>query len=229
MAQQNVMYSILHQYLIQQKSLSLPGLGTLVLQNIPAISNFSAHLIEPPMQKIIFDELHDAPDKDLFLFIAARLQVEEWEAIKMVNDFSYELKNQLKQTGKVIWENIGVLSSEPGGTITLEAKTITYDFMEPAPAWRIIRKDASHTILRGDTEINENIVRLQGDSTHTISIEDSEPSGKRRWWVAAAIVGAITLTVLLFHFFRNDFNLSSIFNTQKSHAEEAPPTYIQVN
>lgn len=222
------MYSILHQYLIQQKSLSLPGLGTLVLQNIPAISNFSAHLIEPPMQKIIFDEFHDAPDKDLFLFVAARLQVEEWEAIKMVNDFSYELKNQLKQTGKVIWEKIGVLTSEPGGIITLEAKTITYDFMEPAPAWRIIRKDASHTILRGDTEFSENIVRQQEDTTNTTSIEDSESSGKKKWWLAAAIIGAIALTFLLFHFFSNDFNLNGIFNTQKSHAKDAPPTYIQV-
>lgn len=222
------MYSILHQYLIQQKSLSLPGLGTLVLQNIPAISNFSAHVIEPPMQKITFDEFHDAPDKDLFLFVAARLQVEEWEAIKMVNDFSYELKNQLKQTGKVIWDKIGVLSSEPGGAISLESKTITYDFMEPVPAWRIIRKNASHTIRRGDMEVSENIVQQQEDITNTPLVEDLESSGKKRWWLAAAIAGAIALTFLLFHFFSNDFNLNSIFNTQKSHAKEASPTYIQV-
>lgn len=219
------MFQILHQYLIQHKTLSLPGLGTLVLQNIPAISNFSDHLIEPPMQKIIFDDLHDAPDKDLFLYVANILQVEEWEAIKRVNDFSFELKNRLKQDGEIVWNRVGVLNCEAGGTIHLDAKTITYDFMEPVPAIRLIRTDANHTILRGDTEVKESFLRhpsvVEGDAYP----EDATIRWYKKWWVWASIVGGIALCLLTFQLSRTGFTFNSLHNIQKVEAKEAPSTY----
>lgn len=221
------MFHILHQYLIQHKSLSLPGLGTLELQNIPAISNFSAHLVEPPMQKIIFDDMHDAPDKNLFQFVAARLDIEEWEAIKQVNDFSYEIKNQLKQKGEVEWDRVGVLLTEPGGSIILNAKTITYDFMEPVPALRIIRTGASHTILRGDTEVNEIFLRQQAEFDE-IFPEHNTTGSNRNWWVWAAVIAIIATSLLFLHLYNSEFSLNSIHNTQKGIVREAPVTYHQI-
>ncbi|HTN07703.1 hypothetical protein [Agriterribacter sp.] len=220
------MFHILHQYLIQHKSLSLPGLGTLELQNIPAISNFSDHMIEPPMQKIIFDDMHDAPDKDLFQYVAARLHIEEWEAIKRVNDFSYELKNQLKEEGEKVWDKVGVLRAELGGSITLEAKTITYDFMEPVPAVRIIRTNANHTILRGDTEVSENFIRHQAGHD-AIYPADEKNSFRQRWWMWACVLGGIVLLLLFLHLYKSGFTLNSLHNTQKVTVKEAPATYRQ--
>lgn len=220
------MFHILHQYLIQHKSLSLPGLGTLELQNIPAISNFSDHMIEPPMQKIIFDDMHDAPDKNLFQYVAARLQVEEWEAIKRVNDFSYELKNQLKQEGEMVWDKVGVLRAELGGNISLEAKTITYDFMEPVPAMRIIRTNANHTILRGDTEVSENFIRHQAVADAAYPAEEVNMP-KQRWWIWACVLGSAALLLLFLHFYKTGFTLNNLHNTQKITVKDAPATYRQ--
>lgn len=220
------MFHILHQYLIQHKSLSLPGLGTLELQNIPAISNFSDHMIEPPMQKIIFDDMHDAPDKNLFQYVAARLQVEEWEAIKRVNDFSYELKNQLKEEGEKIWDKVGVLRAELGGSISLEAKTITYDFMEPVPAIRVIRSNANHTILRGDTEVSEKFIQ-RNTAPDTTYPADEAKSQKLQWWIWACVLGGIALLLLLLHLYKSGFTLNSLHNTQKVTVKEAPATYRQ--
>ncbi|HRN58408.1 MAG TPA: hypothetical protein PLL71_18235, partial [Agriterribacter sp.] len=217
------MFHILHQYLIQHKSLSLPGLGTLELQNIPAISNFSDHMIEPPMQKIIFDDMHDAPDKDLFQYVAARLEVEEWEAIKRVNDFSYELKNQLKQEGEMVWDKVGVLRAELGSNITLEAKTITYDFMEPVPAIRIIRTNANHTILRGDTEVSENFIRRDAAYPE----DEAVTSPKQRWWIWACVLGGIAFLLLFLHLYKTGFTINSLHNTQKVTVKDAPATYEQ--
>ena len=187
------MFHILHQYLIQHKSLSLPGLGTLELQNIPAISNFSDHMIEPPMQKIIFDDVHDAPDKDLFQYVASRWQIEEWEAIKRVNDFSYELKNKLKEGDEIVWDKVGVLRLDLSGSITLEAKTITYDFMEPAPANRIIRVNANHTILRGDTEVSESFMQPPA-ATDDADFAPEAHIRRKRWWIWACALGGSGVT-----------------------------------
>ena len=219
------MFHILHQYLIQHKSLSLPGLGTIELQNIPAISNISDHVIEPPMQKIIFDDVHDAPDKNLFQYVSARLQVEEWEAIKQVNDFSYELKSRLKQGGEIAWDRVGVLRSEPGGSITLDARTITYDFMEPAPANRIIRTNANHTILRGDTEVSGSFTRVEHAQQDAVFPGDEAYARKQKWWIWACILGGAALVLLFLHFYKTGFDLNSLHNTQKASVKEAPATY----
>ncbi len=220
------MFHILHQYLIQHKSLSLPGLGTLELQNIPAISNFSDHMIEPPMQKIIFDDMHDAPDKDLFQYVASRWQIEEWEAIKRVNDFSYELKNKLKEGDEIVWDKVGVLRLNLSGNITLEAKTITYDFMEPAPANRIIRVNANHTILRGDTEVRESFMQ-QPAATDDADFAPEAHVRRKRWWIWACALGGAALLALFLHFYRTGFSLNSMHNTQKTSVRDAPATYLQ--
>jgi len=221
------MFDILHQYLIQHKSLSLPGLGTLRLQNIPAMSNLSDHTVEPPMQKAVFDDMNDAPDKDLFQYVAARLQLEEWEAIKKVNDFSYELKNQLKHGGEVIWKKVGVLHGELNGNIKLDAKTITYDFMVPAPARRIIRTNANHTILRGDKEVSESFIHHQQEAINKVyPFNETSPSAKRWWLWACALAGA-ALLLLFLHFSKNGVTLNALHNTQKNIVKEAPNTYGQ--
>ncbi|MCO5237064.1 MAG: hypothetical protein M9933_12425 [Chitinophagaceae bacterium] len=223
------MFHILHQYLIQNKSLSLPGLGTIALQYIPAISNFTDHVIEPPMQKVIFDDLNDAPDKTLFQYVSSKLQVEEWEAIKKVNDFSFELKNRLKQEGEIIWDRVGKLHANVGGSITLEAKTITYDFMEPALARRIIRTDANHSILIGDTEISGRFIQQEEDPQDADPFAGGGSAGRDKWWIWACILGGIALLVLILHFYQSGPDLYHLQNIQKNPVKEAPATYQMLN
>ena len=214
------MFHILYQYLIQNKSLSLPGVGTLQLQNIPAISNFSNHVIQPPSHKIVFDDAQDAPNKSLFQYIAFKMGLEEWEAIKKVNDFSYELKNQLKQGNEITWQNVGVLHLEPGGEISLDSKPIVYNFMESVPAIRVIRTNSSHTILRGDTEVSGSFIKttLEEEETTTVSIF-------KKWWAWAIFLAFVAISALLMHFYNHGFDMDHFFNTQKTPVKEAPATY----
>jgi len=214
------MLYILHQYLIQNKSLSLPGLGTLEVQNIPAISNFSDHVIEPPTHKIIFDDSQDAPSKTLFRYIATRLGLEEWEAIKKVNDFSYELKNHLKQGKEIQWFDAGTLRLDITGNIILDSKPIAYSFMQKVPAIRVIRSDASHTILRGDTEVSGNFIKLPE------AFEEHIHTGLlKKWWFWAIAFAAVALLLIFIYYYNNGFNFSDFYNTQKVPLKEASSTY----
>ncbi len=204
----------------------MPGLGTISLQYIPAISNFTDHVIEPPMQKIVFDDVNDAPDKTLFQYVASKLQVEEWEAIKKVNDFSFELKNRLKQEGEIIWDRVGILQSDIGGNISLEARTITYDFMEPALAKRIIRSNANHPILIGDTEISGRFIQQEEASLSDDPFSDQASKNlKNNWWIWACILGGMVLILLFLQFYKSGFTVNHLHNIQKDAVKEAPATY----
>lgn len=219
------MFGILYQYLIQQKSLSLPGLGTLQLQHIPAISNFSDHLVEPPTQKITFDDLNDSPNKNLFQYVSALLQIEEWEAIKKVNDFAFELKNELKQGNEIVWDKIGVLKTDLSGAVLLEAKAIQYDFLQPVAARRIIRSNASHTILRGDREVNETFFHQQDVEAAN---ENAAIAGtKKKWWLFVLVTSLIALIILFIHLYQKGLSVNSLFNTNQIPAKEAPAGYTQ--
>lgn len=218
------MLKILHQYLIQNKSLSLPGLGTLQLQRVPAISNFSDHVILPPTYKVVFDDMQDAPGKTLFQYIASTMGVEEWEAIKKINDFSFELKNKLKETQSFDWDHVGTLSYNESGNIVLDAKSISYDFMQPVPAVRVIRPDASHLILRGDTEVSGSF--LPASLPEEISFTHKNIFSK--WWFWAAVLAIISLIVLAVHFYNNGFDPNSLHNMQKPSLKSGAPVYKQM-
>jgi len=218
------MLEVLHQYLIQNKSLSLPGLGTLQLQHIPAISNFSDHLILPPMHKVIFDDMQDTPGKSLFPYVASKMGIEEWEAIKKINDFAYELKNRLKEKKSFEWHKIGILSYDDAGNIILDSQTISYNFMQPVPAVRVIRADASHLILRGDTEVSGSF--LPANIPDEIAL-----SGKNvfhKWWFWAAVFAIASFLLLAFHFYNNGFGINSLRNMQKAPFKTGAAKYKQM-
>lgn len=205
--------------------MSLPGLGTIRLQHIPAINNISSHVVEPPSKKAIFDDSQDTPNKNLFRFIANRLQVEEWEAIKMINDFSFELKSKLKQGQEIVWDNIGTLKSDLGGIISLESKASQFAFVTPVVARRVIRSNTNHNIVRGDKEVTEvfNVV----PSGEVMEDEVLVTGKRKRWLLWTSLLLLLVLAGIAVHFYMNGFSLESIFNSQKTPLREAGETYIK--
>lgn len=219
------MFDVLYQYLILQKSLSLPGLGTIRLQHIPAISNISDHVIEPPCMKAVFDDTQDTPNKSLFQFLSNRFGIEEWEAIKKINDFSFDLKNELKQQHELDWKHLGLFRCDLAGIVTLESKPTRFDFVGTVPARRVIRANANHNIVRGDKEVTEvfNVSETEpapDPLTH-------KPGNAGKWWIWALVLFLAVALTLGIHFYINGVNFDSLFNTQKQPTTEAPKTYTQ--
>lgn len=212
------MLNVLYKHLIQHKSLALPGLGTLELQRVPAISNFSDHVILPPSYKIILDDSTDTPSKSLFQYISDQTGLNEWEAIKQLNDFSFDVKNRLKQGESIVWEKIGVLSMQDTGVTILDSPKIEYEFTEPVPAVRVIRNNVNHTILRGDVEVSESFFRQE--ETETVIVEEN-----RKWWLWASILAAVALLLIFFYFYNNGFEWNHFFNSAKPVIKETPATY----
>lgn len=195
------MIGILTGYLIQHKSISIPGLGTIYLERLPAMNDFSNREIHPPAYRYRFDKYFDAPDKDFFSFLATHKDIPEYEAIKQYNEFAYELRNRIRQNEKFYWPDVGTLSKELSGEIYFESATPP-SCLQPVPAHRVIRQDTPHAILVGDQQMTtQDMSELLNNGTYV---------EKESWWVYALIIFAFALIILFFHFFRRGWSLEAI-------------------
>ena len=197
-------------YLLQHKSLSIPGLGSMYIERIPAQTDFVNKRILPPSFHYRFDKYFDAPDKDFFTYLAQQKKMADYEAIKWYNEWAYELRNKLREGHEVEWKGIGTLKQDHSGDVVFQSAGAISTHLEPATAVRVLRGRVQQTMLVGDQEVTKEIVTEDGREY----ISDEAYVEKESWWIYALIIAAIALSVIFFHFYRNGFTPSSSGNQQ---------------
>jgi hypothetical protein len=202
------MFEVLNSYLFQHKSISIPGLGTIFLETLPASGDIGNKHILPPVYHFRFDKYFDAPDKDFFSYLASEKNIPDYEAIKWYNEFSYDLRNRIKQEEKVKWDDVGVLRKDYAGNIIFESASGAPRFLKPVPANAVTRKDAQHHLLVGDKETNNYEMN---EWLHP----GQESKKKDIWWIYALLMAVGVFIVLLVHFFSNNGQASPLGNQQK--------------
>ena len=145
------MHTLLYKYLILNGQLSLPGLGTFHLQKTSSVLDFGNKVFTPPSYNFHLDGLHESPSKKLFGWLSKKLHVSDWDAIRMVNDFSFELKNKIL-TGESTWQNVGTLRRDEKGNIVLDSAIIQLESQKPVPAEKVLRVKAEHAVRVGEME-----------------------------------------------------------------------------
>jgi len=196
------MIAILNSYLIQHKSICIPGLGTIYLERIPAISDFSNRQMLPPSYKYRFDKYFDAPDKEFFSFLASSQNLAEYEAIKMYNEFAYDLRDRIRKEERFDWPKVGTLVRDATGEIQFKSELIQPGFVQPVSAIRVIRQDARHAILVGDQELTtDHMTELLSEEVYV---------EKESWWIYALIIFAVALVIGFFYLYQHGWDLGSI-------------------
>lgn len=188
------MERLIRTYLLQKSSVSIPGLGTIYVERSPARSDFINRQLLPPSYHFRFDKYFDAPGKDFFIFLASRKNIEDYEAIKLYNEWAHSLRNNIGTDQSSALEGIGVLKRDMSGEIVFEPENPPDALSVAVPVQRIVRTNAKHTMLVGDREVSN--VEM------TDYLHDEVHKEKTSWWIYALIVAAIALTAILFHFFR---------------------------
>lgn len=204
------MTEALTSYLIQHKSISIPGLGTVYIERIPAQTDFINKQIIPPAFHFRFDKYFDAPDKDFFTYLAQQKDMADYEAIKWYNEWAYDLRNRLRVDEEVKWDGVGTLKKDITGEIVFESMGAIPSLQKPAPAIRVIHSNTQHTMLVGDREV----VREINSEESGFAGEMETVEEKSAWWIYALILGAIALTVIFFHFYQNGFTSAGTGNQQ---------------
>ncbi|MEO6960589.1 MAG: hypothetical protein ABIY90_01405, partial [Puia sp.] len=111
------MYAILNKYLFQNKSINIPGLGTIWMEVRPASLDTTTRSVLPPVYYFRFDKYFDAPDRDFFSYLAMIGQIPEYEAMRQYNEFAYNLREQLNRHQEAVWEGVGELKKDLEGNI----------------------------------------------------------------------------------------------------------------
>jgi hypothetical protein len=210
------MYYDLYEYLILKKQLSVPGIGTFLLETKPAETDFTHRQINPPVYTISLHHGSEKPAKKLFYWLADKLNIHYNEAIVRFNGFAYDLKNQVLSGNKISWENVGVLSKGMEGEVRFESGLKEYRFDPPVSAARIIREKAVHYVRVGEQE------KTSAEMAEWLNPEDAE---KSYWW-APALIAAIVLVIFTgIYFSQQGVSLSSAANQQKLSSQKGSATY----
>ncbi len=196
------MLQVLNAYLFQHRSISIPGLGTIYLETFPASVDVADRTMLPPVYRFRFDKYFDAPDKEFFSYLAAQGNMLDFEAIKWYNEFSFELRNRIRNEEEVPWDGVGVLKKDGSGNILLESATAPDFFLQPVPAMKVNHPDAVHTLLVGDRE------RTSGEMNEWLH-EEGVTRKRLSWWVVALVLVVIGLAILAWHFYTHGFSAAN--------------------
>lgn len=197
-----MMYESLYQYFIQHKQLSVPGIGTFILERTPAVVNFPEKKMDPPAYAVRLQPSGQVPSRSFFNWLAAALQLSDREAVICFNDFAFELKKSVLSGAQISWNGMGQLSKGLGGEIRF-VPVKTFQAEAPVTAEKPIREKAAHMVRVGEDE------RTSAEMTEFLRKADEK---RDYWWAWALVIGLAAITFIGLNFSQKGVSMSSSAN-----------------
>ena len=197
------MQDILYEFLLLNKKLSLPGIGTISLCQSSAQLDFTNRQVGPPSFYFTIDPRNDQPSRKLFDWLSSSQGMSEWDAIKSINDFSFDLKSRLSESGKVNWDKLGVIRRDNNGDLKFDQQNVSAGGQRPVPAEKVIRVKAEHTVLVGEQE--KTSVQME-------EFFAEHPARKNYSWIVAAVLIILSVMFIGWYFSEKGFSTSSAGN-----------------
>lgn len=178
-------------YFALNQTLSLPGIGSFLVETEPVQIDFANKSILPSKNKIIFTNDKIQPGKDFFVFLSEELHVDEKQAENKFAAYTSLLQNELSETHKLYFKGIGNLTKHSGGTSNFQPEDEIH-FSPVLTAERVIRKNASHKVIVGEHE-------RTSEEMHT-ALHGDKKVKKERWWIAATVLALIGIAAIIFYY-----------------------------
>lgn len=195
------MFQLLYRYFLQHHRLSLPSLGSFFLEREKAGFDVVSQTMTPPVDRAAFEQGEDSPARSLFAFLAREKKISEWEAIRELNDFAYNLNLKLKAGQLVEMKGIGTLERDLEGGLRFVSRFKSHNLYQPAEAHRVIRERAEHFMQVGDSQ--KTNIEMAG------LLEDEAVQTKSRWWIAALVLGLMGIGGLLYYLATHNWSFSA--------------------
>jgi len=201
-----MMYSQLYQYLIQYKELSLPGIGTFLLERKPAETDFPNRKINPPAYSIALQPGGQVPVPHFFNWLSLSLGISNREAIFRFNDFAIEMKRLLSEGALIRWNGMGTLNKGLGGDVKFTPSAAPLVFERPVTAEKVIRERSEHMVRVGDDE------KTSAEMTEMLNQQEEKRS---YWWVYALVVGILSIGFTAWYISSQGADIHAIMNSEK--------------
>lgn len=199
------MYAELYQYLLQHKKLSVPGIGTFLLNRQPAVSDFPNRQIHAPSYSISLSSDVQPVSTQLYNWLGAVAGTTSRDAVVRFNDFSFDLKNKINDGDEIDWTGVGTLSKGLAGDVKFIPHTPSVT-EEPVTAEKVIREKAEHMVRVGEE---------QKTSEEMTALLTKEESSKSYWWVWAAAIALLALLFIGWHFSEHGLDVDAVGNGAK--------------
>lgn len=208
------MKDLLLKYLLQYQQLGLPGIGFLQLYTRASQTDIVNKRILPPTPSFRFSgDVPSAVEKDIVKYIAGRMQISESVAERQLEDFSITALEGIKKGVPLEWEGFGSIRKGIAGEMTFDLHSKSIFAFPPVAAERVIRINAEHTILVGDTEkTNTQMSEL---------LLEEEPLKRSTWWIWAVALAVVGLTILGFYLYQHNGRIDA-FRNQQALPQNAP-------
>jgi hypothetical protein len=213
------MYESLYRFLIKHKRIDLPGVGGITLQVRPAESQFVNQSFFPPHYYMTFDKQTKTSSRRLLSWLSTDRHISESEAAAKFDDFVSDLSRQLEEGKKVDWNGVGVLEKEATGEVKLIPLEHELAWLEKTPAKKVLRENAEHVMLVGETE--KSSVQM------TELLANPKPIGEKRryWWLWPLAVIIAIFIFLGWYFSEHGISGTATGNNHKTAPAEAPSDY----
>lgn len=193
------MYEILYKYLILNNKVSLPNVGTFIVENIPAKMDFDNKKLIPPTQTISLNSnLVDNELPQLQNFISKELNISSDDALSKITSFIDEIKNQLSVIGSANIPGIGNLFRNNNGDIALSSSNMNQT-SDVLPELLIDKSQAANTnFMEVYSDIKPTIIRREGfiERQDVLVARETEDY----WWVWAIVLAIMGLGALLYYY-----------------------------
>jgi hypothetical protein len=182
---------LLTQYLTRARSVTIPHLGSLTLETVPASWNVTDRELRGPAFRAHVAEGQEVDERQI-AFLAAALQENESALTDRLRDFGMQLHRHLLRE-PFLWPGIGLLHWQEG---RLQLQPATPVMLDPITAERVIHADARHTIRVGEQEVWSDEERTGEVRTKRHELE----------WLAWLLV-VLALLFIFWCFYRNGFSI----------------------
>ena len=211
-----MMYAELYQYLIHHKQLSVPGIGSFLLNRKPAEVDFPNKRINPPSWSVTFHFPASPSSNSFFYWLGHVMGVSEREAVIRFNDFAFDMRKQIINGSNIYWRGVGTFTKGLAGDIRFSPEEGGLATQQPVPAEKVIRERSDHMVRVGEDE------RTSAEMVEMLSHADEK---KSYWWAWALVAGLLAIVIAGWHFSENGIQVSATGNNAKISPKEATATY----
>jgi hypothetical protein len=177
----------------------VPGIGTFTLQHIPAQYNVVDKSLDPPGQRVIFEEKW-TDDGSCLEWISLKENLVPAIASRKLEKYIEDLKARLQSGRPLELPGIGTLQADTLGHISFSPENLPGrpDTLRLQP---VLRPEASPQVTAATPEaVNNEVVEHEAVEHYTETVPpwelEEQQSRFKWWWVAIPIAAALVATAI---------------------------------
>lgn len=197
----------LHKFLVLNRTLSIPGLGSFTITNEPARFDVSSGLLFAPKPVIHFGEtLAPVPEKALYDFLSQEMGVDETAASQAFHEFADRFRNDIQEHRLGLLPGVGRLTKGSDGGLYFTQESNLLELLPPVQLDEAIRRIPTDSnrepVKKQAAEIKKKTEsEITGEEITSEEVEEeTEEIPSDRWWIYALILLGAASLALLFHY-----------------------------